>query len=163
MKHQGWLDIVLSCGRIALVSRIKKLVSTIARIAQFRVNWGGKLFFEHLVASLILCIASAGFIIFIPGQLFFFVGGAISFSIEKLLGRNASNLFLAALLIIIGVFVVAIPLLLLSRLVLVFKKDGVLGFLGALVGELFIVIPFTWLLLFLFKMVGSLVSGGVGF
>ena len=127
------------------VSWPKKIISGIAQVAQFRVNLRGILFLEYLIASFILSLASAGLHFFIQGYLLSFVMG-ISFFFEKLIGRFGGLIGFFLSLILLGFFRVGIPLFLLARLVLVFKKDGFSAFLGALVGELLVVIPYVYLL-----------------
>lgn len=86
--------------------RLRRLIPVIVQGVQFRVNLGGSLFIEYLLASCILSIISAG-----------------------------------ALLITGSMYLIWVVILFfLTRLILVFKRDGFLALLGALIGELFIVI-----------------------
>lgn len=105
------------------MSWLKKLISGIAQIAQFRANLGGRLFIEYFLASCIFSIVSAGALL------------------------TTGSMYLIWVVI----------LFFLTRLILVFKRDGVSAFLGALIGELFIVIFLVG-----FVYIGLLVSFLIG-
>lgn len=127
------------------MSWFKKLFSGIARVAQLRSNLGGRLFLEHLTASIVVGIISValipllGSILLIFFKLLFRLLGY--FGIEMVPGTGLSG---------IAYFLGPIILFFPTRLVLVFKKEGVLAFLAALVGELIFLIPFLGVLYYLY-------------
>lgn len=136
---------------------LKKFISKVSRAAQFKFNLGGKLFLEHITASIFLSVASIAAVSFIPGPIFGLFAGL--FLLLKTMGVNfLDTIATAVFFTLIGLLVLSVPLFLLARLVLVFKKDGVQAFLGALVGELIIVIPFIRLLYLLTKLFYGLLA-----
>lgn len=114
----------------------ERIISRVARTAQFKVNLKGRLFFEYFLGSFFLSAAAALILLLISGSLFWFIG---------FVPRRFVYLFGAVWLLVMRFSMLVVPLFLLSRLVLVFKKDGVSAFCGALLGVLIVLIPFLGL------------------
>ena len=110
---------------------------------QFRVDFRGKLFFEHLVASLIFAIALVSIPLLISLLLILIFSFLVSIFGENILFYG----FFVVATTFRAWYLLIIPLFLLARLLFVFRKDGFIAFCGALFGELIILIPFIGLVI----------------